>query len=131
MLAGDHLLACAAWRGAKQKFLATPIIYVAGNHEFYGGQMRQVTAALREAADCPASTCSMWMNWLGGARFLGATLWTDFVFTVPAWAHPLNECGEAGGQRDFRMIRDCNTEFFHPELAREGTRRKEVREGTV
>ena len=84
VLAGDIHIGVRGLEWARQQFPATPIVYVAGNHEFYGGQMRQVTAALREAADrLGVHLLDADELVLGGARFLGATLWTDFAFTVP------------------------------------------------
>ena len=59
---------------------AMPCVYVAGNHEFYKGSIKEGLEAGRAAArDAPgvyflendAVT-------IGGVRFLGATLWTDF-----------------------------------------------------
>ena len=57
-----------------------PTIYIAGNHEFYGGEIGAVQKALRKACaktnvhflDCRSVV-------VGGTRFLGATLWTDFL----------------------------------------------------
>lgn len=57
-----------------------PTIYIAGNHEYYGGEMGTVQASIREAVagsnirflECEATE-------LHGVRFLGATLWTDFL----------------------------------------------------
>ncbi len=57
----------------------TPIVYLAGNHEYYNHVMQTE----REAA--PAHAALHGITWLdnsvaiiGGVRFLGATLWTDF-----------------------------------------------------
>lgn len=56
-----------------------PVLYLAGNHEFYGGSMAQVRAELRQAA---ARTHITFMDNdcvdFGGVRFLGTTLWTDY-----------------------------------------------------
>jgi Icc-related predicted phosphoesterase len=56
-----------------------PIIYVPGNHEYYGGQLDTVKVELRDVAN------SLGINLLDndeiildGVRFLGSTLWTDF-----------------------------------------------------
>lgn len=57
-----------------------PVLYVAGNHEFYGAQMEQVHADLRAAA---LGTSVMFLDNdtadFGGVRFLGTTLWTDYL----------------------------------------------------
>ncbi|MGR8918368.1 MAG: metallophosphoesterase [Gammaproteobacteria bacterium] len=65
-----------AWLAASGK----PTVYVAGNHEFYGGEMQAVQAAIGNACvgtqvrflECEATE-------IAGVRFLGATLWTDFL----------------------------------------------------
>jgi 3',5'-cyclic AMP phosphodiesterase CpdA len=56
-----------------------PMIYVPGNHEYYGGQLDKVNVELRDAAK------SLGIHLLdndeviiAGVRFLGSTLWTDF-----------------------------------------------------
>lgn len=57
-----------------------PTIYVAGNHEFYGGDIGGVQNDIRAAVagsavrylECEATE-------IDGVRFLGATLWTDFL----------------------------------------------------
>jgi predicted phosphodiesterase len=56
-----------------------PVLYLAGNHEFYGASIEQVRVDLRKAA---AGTCVTFMDNdavdFGGVRFLGTTLWTDY-----------------------------------------------------
>jgi predicted phosphodiesterase len=81
VLAGDiHTKARApAW--AAQAFPGTPVLYVSGNHEFYGEALDQVGDAIRLESkkypnvhylDCDDHV-------LQGIRFLGVTLWTDFL----------------------------------------------------
>jgi predicted phosphodiesterase len=63
------------WAGGR------PILYVAGNHEFYGGELPALIEELREAAD--GSSVHVMEDdevVLGGVRFLGCSLWTDFDF---------------------------------------------------
>lgn len=58
---------------------AQPVIYVAGNHEFYGGSLNGTMRELKrltentsiQILDCDETE-------IGGVRFLGATLWSDF-----------------------------------------------------
>lgn len=63
------------WLGETGK----PVIYVAGNHEFYLGEYFEVQRALAVAA---AGSHVHYLEQseieLAGVRFLGATLWTDF-----------------------------------------------------
>ncbi len=57
-----------------------PTIYIAGNHEYYGGEISAVQHSIRTAAagsnviflECESTV-------IDGTRFLGATLWTDFM----------------------------------------------------
>jgi len=78
VLAGDIDNGPAGIEWAKRRF-STPVLYLAGNHEPYDGDFEQTQRALRAAAagshivllDCDAAV-------VGGVRFLGCTLWTDF-----------------------------------------------------
>ena len=63
-----------AWRDARH------VLYVAGNHEYYGHDLDEAAQAL--AADCAASGVTLLdpgTTDLGRARVIGATLWTDFA----------------------------------------------------
>jgi Icc-related predicted phosphoesterase len=56
-----------------------PVLYVPGNHEFYGGTIEDTVAELR--ALCAGTNVRLLERdevILGGVRFLGTTLWTDF-----------------------------------------------------
>ncbi len=56
-----------------------PVLYIAGNHEFYGSGIRETLQDLRQRC---VGTHVHFMDKdeviMGGVRFLGATLWTDF-----------------------------------------------------
>lgn len=56
-----------------------PVLYLAGNHEFYGESMPAIRSKLREQA---AGTHIHFLDndrlELQGVRFLGCTLWTDY-----------------------------------------------------
>ena len=60
--------------------LARPVLYVPGNHEFYGASLTGVVRELRRLAQgtqvhiLDNDECV-----LDGVRFLGSTLWTDFL----------------------------------------------------
>lgn len=61
-----------------------PVLYVAGNHEFYGHAMPGLIDELRDAA--VGSSVRVLENdevILEGVRFLGCTLWSDFDFDGP------------------------------------------------
>ena len=79
VLAGDIHEGTAGIRWARETFPDKPIVYVAGNHEFYGHHWVMLLDQLRESARkhdvhyLEASGVD-----IGGVRFLGCTLWTDF-----------------------------------------------------
>lgn len=79
ILAGDiHTgLKGVAW--AREKFPNNPVVYVPGNHEYYGEALPKHTAKLREAA--AGSHVHVLENdslIIDNIVFLGCTLWTDF-----------------------------------------------------
>jgi predicted phosphodiesterase len=56
-----------------------PVVYVMGNHEFYGSSLEAAAEELRRL--CAGSHVHVLCGEafvLGGVRFLGTTLWTDF-----------------------------------------------------
>lgn len=56
-----------------------PVLYVPGNHEFYGGSLSGTLRELRRL--CAGSHIQLLDGdevFIGGVRFLGTTLWTDF-----------------------------------------------------
>ena len=104
VLAGDIDNGAAGIEWAKGRFDA-PVLYVAGNHEPYDGEFHATQAALRAAAgpagiqllDCGEAV-------IGGVRFLGCTLWTDFALYGEAGRKLALE-KYAGWLVDFRAIR--------------------------
>ena len=65
-----------AWARA----LGKPVLYVPGNHEFYGGSLAGTLAqlgALCEGTQVHLLHDTEWVH--GGVRFLGTPLWTDFL----------------------------------------------------
>jgi hypothetical protein len=120
VLAGDIHVGVRGLEWAREQFPATPVIYVVGNHEFYGEQMNEVLAALRKVADrLGVYLLDADELVLGGTRFLGATLWTDFALygTGSRLLRAMNDAEQ--GMNDFRLIRHSDVEFFRPEHARE------------
>lgn len=79
ILAGDIWLRDNGVHWAKHGFPPQRTIYVPGNHEFYRNEIYDTISALRRAC------AEVGMNFghrseflIGGARFICATLWTDF-----------------------------------------------------
>lgn len=59
--------------------LGKPVVYVPGNHEFYGGSLTGTLARLKALAQgSPVHVLERESVVIGGVRFLGTTLWTDF-----------------------------------------------------
>lgn len=80
ILAGDIHTKAHGIRWAADTFGA-PVLYVAGNHEFYGGHLDKTLAKMRDEAARTNSQVTILEREtveIGGARFLGATAWTDF-----------------------------------------------------
>jgi 3',5'-cyclic AMP phosphodiesterase CpdA len=84
VLAGDIHNGPAGVRWAKERF-AAPVLYVAGNHEPYDGEFHATRAALRDAAAASrVQVLDPGEAVIGGVRFLGCTLWTDFALAGEA-----------------------------------------------
>jgi len=85
--------------------LGKPVLYVPGNHEFYGDSIDGTRDAL--ARLCEGTNVRLLDDGeavLDGVRFLGSTLWTDFLLFGPA----RREAAMQEGQRflrDFSRIR--------------------------
>lgn len=59
--------------------LGKPVVYVAGNHEFYGKQFQATLDSLRAEARAPVQFLEQRIWRCGEVRFLGVTLWTDYA----------------------------------------------------
>jgi len=68
----------------EQACKGVPAVYVAGNHEHYGGSIAACTGRLQELTrGTPVHFLENDEIVLGGVRFLGCTLWTDFCLHGP------------------------------------------------
>jgi predicted phosphodiesterase len=79
VLAGDVGLGTAGVRLARSWAAGRPLLFVAGNHEYYRHGLPSLTGELREAA--AGSDVHVLENdelVVDGVRFLGCTLWSDF-----------------------------------------------------
>ncbi len=109
VLAGDLHRPAAAIEWARR--FPQPTLFVAGNHEFYGGDLSTTMRELRAHAQGTSVRVLEHDAWLhGGVRFLGCTLWSDFrLFDSPAQrAQGLQQAVET--VRDFSRIR-CAPDF--------------------
>jgi Icc-related predicted phosphoesterase len=80
VLAGDIGTGKLAFPWIEKTFRDVPVVYVAGNHEFYN---RELHEHLRDMRDRAASIPNLHFLQndsivIDGVRFIGATLWTDF-----------------------------------------------------
>jgi len=103
ILAGDIHQGHQGIQWAKRRFPKKPIIYLMGNHEFYGCDMRPLLEGCQ--AETRGSNICLLENQsvhIGGITFLGCTLWTDFKL----WPKPA-EAMEAARDylTDFKVIR--------------------------
>ena len=124
ILAGDLARPARAMAWASR--IPKPVLYVPGNHEFYGGSIEGTVAELKRLCagtrirvlDCEEVV-------LGGVRFLGATLWTDFRLGGAGVARDaaMREAGRF--MRDFSVVRiggapftpQASAELFHEHAA--------------
>lgn len=101
VLAGDIDMGTAGIQWAAREFAGKPVVYVSGNHEFHGQHWDEHLLDMRTCAQ------RLGVHFLedsavviGGVRFLGATLWTDFLLRGPRRQQLL--------MRDFeRVMPDC------------------------
>jgi predicted phosphodiesterase len=94
--------------------LNRPVLYVPGNHEFYGGSIPQVRQALaRSAREHGIQLLDQGTRTIGGVRFVGATLWTDFGL-FGAEGKDLAMTLSAQFMRDFAAIRNADGSVFTP-----------------
>jgi predicted phosphodiesterase len=79
VLAGDIHNGAQAPHWARRAFPEHPILMVAGNHEFYDGELERVLDESRDAARlAQVHLLENEEATIDGVRFLGCTLWTDF-----------------------------------------------------
>ena len=106
ILAGDidRGIAGVTWAGQEAERLGRPVLYVPGNHEFYGYDHDALRVALRaEAARWPGLyLLDNDTAIIQGVRFLGTTLWTDYQ----AWQQDVwhNQEVARQGLNDHRLI---------------------------
>jgi len=103
ILAGDIHVKGHGVQWAKDTF-ECPVIYVPGNHEYYGSNMG---SALRKMRECAAGSNVHVLSddavTIGDVRFIGATLWTDYRITGN---QPLAMFDAMQMISDFKKIRD-------------------------
>ena len=115
VLAGDieRPAQAVAWAARLDK----PVLYVPGNHEYYGGSIDGSAAQLKRL--CEGSRIHVLdddVQLIGDVRFLGSTLWTDFRLfgDGPARQAAMDEALRF--MRDFSRIRvtEASPALFTP-----------------
>lgn len=104
VLAGDIHKGTHGMQWARQRFGNLPIVYVAGNHEFYDQHWDDLLGELRREAELyDINFLENDAVTIAGVRFLGATLWTDFEFFGQERRAESMRAAE-GGLSDFDLI---------------------------
>jgi Icc-related predicted phosphoesterase len=103
ILAGDVHPGFLGLKWIQENIREVPVIYVMGNHEFYGKDIPKLTLELKERTQ--GTNVHVLENdsiEIGGVRFLGATLWTDFELNGDLTA---GQAEAAFQMTDYRRIR--------------------------
>ncbi len=103
VLAGDVHVGDAGLVWARATFPDLPVIYVLGNHEYYGENFTRLALELADRADgSNVHVLERRGVEIDGVRFLGCTLWTDLAMFGDAFDAPalVQEC-----MNDYHMIR--------------------------
>ena len=80
VLAGDIHVGTRGFAWARRHFKNEAIIYVAGNHEYFGSDIPTLQGQMRAAArEFDVHFLDQDLTVIDGVRFLGTTLWTDFA----------------------------------------------------
>ncbi|KPW92386.1 MULTISPECIES: metallophosphoesterase family protein [Pseudomonas syringae group] len=110
ILAGDIDVKARGIAWARATF-DCPVLYVLGNHEYYSGHLQRTLEKMRAASDDNVRVLDRDTVEIGGVRFLGATMWTDFAATGNA---PLAALSAQNSMNDFRQIRTDNYRRIRP-----------------
>jgi Icc-related predicted phosphoesterase len=110
ILAGDINVKTRGVAWAKQAFCG-PVLYVPGNHEYYGGHLSRTLEKMRAARDDRVRVLDWDEVVIAGVRFLGATMWTDFTATGNP---PIASLCAQNVMNDFRQIRTENYRRIRP-----------------
>jgi predicted phosphodiesterase len=109
ILAGDIDKGPRSIQWASDLFAGLPVLYVAGNHEFYGSDIDRVPDKIKDACtDTPNVRFLDQGEFIylfpEPVRFLGATMWTDFaLFGIPRRPIAMAACAEK--MNDYHAIR--------------------------
>jgi Icc-related predicted phosphoesterase len=122
ILAGDVIPGRDGVKWALKTFPDRPVIYVLGNHEFYGQKLQKHLKELHEmAAGTNVHVLENESCTIGDVVFLGATLWTDFALNGdPVMSEliaqtSINDFMEIRTLPRYRRLKPSDTRRFHLE----------------
>ncbi|MFG6666137.1 metallophosphoesterase [Halomonas sp. HNIBRBA4712] len=120
ILAGDIHQKLEGFAWARARFPGMPILYVPGNHEFYGTCLPNHREAMaREAERLGIELLDNRAVTLGGVRFYGTTLWTDFALYADDPTHDprVTRHKAVTMMPDFQIVTDEYFNVFTPEAS--------------
>lgn len=112
ILAGDIDKGQSSVKWAAEVFAGLPVLYIAGNHEFYGFAIDRVPDAIKQACDETKNVHFMNQDEFifQGVRFLGATMWTDFeLFGNAKKMQAMDECRRS--MNDYHLIHVAKDDY--------------------
>lgn len=113
LLAGDIDVKARGVKWASEAFPDSRVLYIPGNHEYYGGQLEHTLRKMREAAALTPNVTVMDRDEvvIGGVRFLGATGWTNYTSTGNL---PVAQYDAQQTMKDFKKIRTASYSRTRP-----------------
>lgn len=116
VLAGDIGQGVDGVRWARESFASKPVVYVAGNHEFYNGYWERTLDEMRQAArEFGVEFLENDAVEINGVRFLGCALWTDFdLFGEKDRNLAMQRTGIA--LNDYRLIKNDSLQSLYQEV---------------
>ncbi|MGE5385526.1 MAG: metallophosphoesterase [Betaproteobacteria bacterium] len=114
VLAGDIHRHTHGIDWAREHF-SQPVVYVAGNHEYYRAHLGLLDEMRRQAVDSNVHVLERDVLVVGGVRFLGCTLWSDFSLHGEGDAMIQARADAKKGIRDFSVIGAHGGALLEPE----------------
>jgi Icc-related predicted phosphoesterase len=126
VLAGDIGKGRRGVEWASRAFEGVPVVYVVGNHEYYGGSLGVTLDEMRAAASgTSVHVLERESLVIDDTRFLGTTLWTDFALHGPDHTWVSREYA-ARAVSDYSQINSAPGVDLRPEaIGREHTASRE------